>query len=76
MFTKYSLSVPLQLHASGVDCSWPMVADMALAITQGHATQTGDAELASVLAELEAMSSEQVRKSVADQDGRRASSFT
>ena len=43
------------------------VADMALAVTQSHAPQKGDTEMASVLAELEAMSSEQVRKSQADQ---------
>ena len=49
----------------------PTVADMALAVTQGHTTQTGDAELASVLAELEAMASEQVRKLLDDQDGPR-----
>ena len=47
------------------------VAYMALAVTQGYATQTGDGELASVLAELEDMSPEQVRKSLADQKGPR-----
>ena len=40
---------------------------MALAVTQSHAPQKGDTEMASVLAELEAMSLEQVRKSQADQ---------
>ena len=49
------------------------VADMALAVTQGHATQKGDAELASVLAELEDMTPEQVRESLVDQEGPRAS---
>ncbi len=43
------------------------VADMALAVTQSRAAQKGDTEVASVLAELEAMSSEQARKLLADQ---------
>ena len=51
------------------------VADMALAITQGIATQEGNAELASVLAELEEMTPEQVRKSLADQEGSQVSWF-
>ena len=49
----------------------PTVADMALAVTQSHATQNGDAELEPVLAELEALSSEQVRKLLADQESPR-----
>ena len=49
------------------------VADMALAVTQSHAAQKGDTELESVLAELGAMPSEQVRKLLADQEYPRAS---
>ena len=49
----------------------PTVADMALAVTQSRAAQKGDEEMASVLEELESISSEQVRKLLADQEGSR-----